>query len=260
MPTWPAASPPNAPSGCSPNTAQTRSPPTCQMGQTPHRSCTPTALRPSSSPRGRATPSARSSSTNDSPTCPPRPPLEPRPESSPPAHPQPGLRARPTLQAAPVSTRRPPPGRCAPPQPRGTTTRPEQQRVTWLASPRSEHASRRSRFNPTRRWTRLADEIDPRLTGQSDWPALAEMLQVADAAGHDVTDASPDDWSPTRRSGTCPPKTSATGSSPNCQNRPYSPRRTRPGTSAEALQRPAGTARPRSPVASTRATPRVHRR
>ncbi len=42
--------------------------------------------------------------------------------------------------------------------------------------------------DPSQRWRALADEIDPRLTTQSDWPALAQMLQVADAAGHDVTE------------------------------------------------------------------------
>ncbi len=40
--------------------------------------------------------------------------------------------------------------------------------------------------DPTRRWATLADQIDPRLTTQSDWPALAEMLQTANDAGHDV--------------------------------------------------------------------------
>ena len=37
------------------------------------------------------------------------------------------------------------------------------------------------------RWVALADQIDRRLTAQSDWPALAEMLQHANDAGHDVT-------------------------------------------------------------------------
>ena len=37
------------------------------------------------------------------------------------------------------------------------------------------------------RWVALADQIDRRLTAQSDWPALAEMLQHAKDAGHDVT-------------------------------------------------------------------------
>jgi hypothetical protein len=40
--------------------------------------------------------------------------------------------------------------------------------------------------DPTRRWATLADQIDPRLTTQSDWPALADMLQTANDAGHDV--------------------------------------------------------------------------
>jgi len=42
--------------------------------------------------------------------------------------------------------------------------------------------------DPTHRWAPLADEIDPRLTTESDWPALAEMLQNAHDAGHDVPD------------------------------------------------------------------------
>lgn len=37
------------------------------------------------------------------------------------------------------------------------------------------------------RWVALANEIDRRLTRQSDWPALAEMLQNVHNAGHDVT-------------------------------------------------------------------------
>jgi DNA primase catalytic core len=36
------------------------------------------------------------------------------------------------------------------------------------------------------RWGALGDQIDPRLTIQSDWPALAEMLQNAHDVGHDV--------------------------------------------------------------------------
>jgi DNA primase len=39
---------------------------------------------------------------------------------------------------------------------------------------------------PSQRWRALADQIDPRLTTESDWPALAEMLQNAHKAGHDV--------------------------------------------------------------------------
>lgn len=42
-------------------------------------------------------------------------------------------------------------------------------------------------LDPTRRWAALADQIDPRLTRQSDWPALAEILQIAHRAGHDLT-------------------------------------------------------------------------
>ena len=40
--------------------------------------------------------------------------------------------------------------------------------------------------DPSQRWRALADRIDPRLTTESDWPALAEILQNAADAGHDV--------------------------------------------------------------------------
>ena len=40
----------------------------------------------------------------------------------------------------------------------------------------------------TSRWGALADKIDRRLTAQSDWPALAAMLQNVHDAGHDVHD------------------------------------------------------------------------
>lgn len=39
---------------------------------------------------------------------------------------------------------------------------------------------------PVQRWASLAQELDPRLTTQGDWPALAAMLHLADADGHDV--------------------------------------------------------------------------
>lgn len=39
---------------------------------------------------------------------------------------------------------------------------------------------------PTQRWEALAQSIDARLTEQSDWPALANMLDHAAAQGHDV--------------------------------------------------------------------------
>ena len=42
--------------------------------------------------------------------------------------------------------------------------------------------------DPSRCWAALADQIDPRLTTQDDWPVLAEMLQQAHDAGHDVPD------------------------------------------------------------------------
>ena len=40
----------------------------------------------------------------------------------------------------------------------------------------------------TSRWVALANQIDRRLTAQSDWLALAEMLQSVHDAGHDVHD------------------------------------------------------------------------
>ena len=42
---------------------------------------------------------------------------------------------------------------------------------------------------PTERWAPLAQSIDPRLVEQSDWPALANMLQHASEQGHDVAAA-----------------------------------------------------------------------
>ncbi|WP_404388814.1 MobF family relaxase [Humibacillus xanthopallidus] len=39
---------------------------------------------------------------------------------------------------------------------------------------------------PVDRWRGLARELDPRLTAQSDWPALASMLDHAHRGGHDV--------------------------------------------------------------------------
>ena len=36
------------------------------------------------------------------------------------------------------------------------------------------------------RWAALASQIDPRLTSQADWPALAAMMQLAHRDGHDV--------------------------------------------------------------------------
>ena len=42
---------------------------------------------------------------------------------------------------------------------------------------------------PTERWVPLARSIDPRLVEQSDWPALANMLQHASEQGHDVAAA-----------------------------------------------------------------------
>ncbi|MCW4600184.1 toprim domain-containing protein [Janibacter hoylei] len=40
---------------------------------------------------------------------------------------------------------------------------------------------------PTERWASLANSIDPRLVEQSDWPALANMLEHAAEQGHDVS-------------------------------------------------------------------------
>lgn len=44
-----------------------------------------------------------------------------------------------------------------------------------------------AQHDPSQRWRALADQIDPRLTTESDWPALAQMFQIAHQAGHDVT-------------------------------------------------------------------------
>ena len=39
---------------------------------------------------------------------------------------------------------------------------------------------------PQERWAPLADELDPRLVQEGDWPALASLMQDAHAQGHDV--------------------------------------------------------------------------
>lgn len=39
---------------------------------------------------------------------------------------------------------------------------------------------------PAQQWAPLGQELDPRLTAQGDWPALATMLHQADADGHDI--------------------------------------------------------------------------
>lgn len=39
---------------------------------------------------------------------------------------------------------------------------------------------------PVDRWAALASEIDPRLSSEADWPALAAMMQLAHQDGHDV--------------------------------------------------------------------------
>ncbi|MEO3939318.1 MobF family relaxase [Dermatophilaceae bacterium Soc4.6] len=41
--------------------------------------------------------------------------------------------------------------------------------------------------NPTTRWAGLAHHLDPRLPSQSDWPALAAIMTLADRDGYDVT-------------------------------------------------------------------------
>ncbi|WP_338752261.1 MobF family relaxase [Janibacter alittae] len=40
---------------------------------------------------------------------------------------------------------------------------------------------------PAHQWAGLAQELDPRLTAQGDWPALAAMIHQADVDGHDIT-------------------------------------------------------------------------
>lgn len=40
---------------------------------------------------------------------------------------------------------------------------------------------------PAQRWAALAQDLDPRLTAQGDWPALAAMIHQADGDGHDIT-------------------------------------------------------------------------
>ncbi|RHW28463.1 transfer protein Tra [Nocardioides immobilis] len=39
---------------------------------------------------------------------------------------------------------------------------------------------------PAERWTQLANELDPRLVEQADWPATAALIQQAHEQGHDV--------------------------------------------------------------------------
>jgi hypothetical protein len=41
-------------------------------------------------------------------------------------------------------------------------------------------------YEPAGGWLELARELDPRLPAQSDWPALASMLEQAHRGGHDV--------------------------------------------------------------------------
>jgi DNA primase len=41
-------------------------------------------------------------------------------------------------------------------------------------------------IRPEQRWAALADQLDQRLLRQSDWPALAQLMQSVDDQGHDV--------------------------------------------------------------------------
>uniref|UniRef100_UPI00137B49B5 hypothetical protein n=1 Tax=Ornithinimicrobium cerasi TaxID=2248773 RepID=UPI00137B49B5 len=43
-----------------------------------------------------------------------------------------------------------------------------------------------ARQTPEQRWAPTADRLDPRLTGQEDWPALAHVMQKLHDQGHDV--------------------------------------------------------------------------
>jgi DNA primase catalytic core len=112
--------------------------------------------------------------------------------------------------------------------------------------------------DPSQRWRALADEIDPRLTTQGDWPALAQMLQVADAAGHDVTEL-------TRRLVADSPLREMPAQDlryrlvvelpePAAHSADYATQNECTGAPA-----PCGTG-PRAPVVTTRSTPRVHGR
>ena len=51
------------------------------------------------------------------------------------------------------------------------------------------------------RWSRLAMQVDPRLTSQPDWPALEAAMQRAHEAGHDVEQAVRQLATPTKVSG-----------------------------------------------------------
>ena len=112
--------------------------------------------------------------------------------------------------------------------------------------------------DPSQRWRALADQIDPRLTAEGDWPALAEMLQVADAAGHDVTEL-------TRRLVADSPLREMPAQDlryrlvvelpePAAHSANYAAQNECTGARA-----PCGTG-PRAPVVTTRSTPRVHGR
>ena len=43
-----------------------------------------------------------------------------------------------------------------------------------------------ARSSPQQRWATLADQIDRRLVHQTDWPALAELMQSSHNHGHDI--------------------------------------------------------------------------
>ncbi|WP_141845267.1 MobF family relaxase [Humibacillus xanthopallidus] len=60
-----------------------------------------------------------------------------------------------------------------------------QQQLTALREVRSR-LENIAEQQPADRWLKLARELDPRLPAQSDWPALASMLDDAHHGGHDV--------------------------------------------------------------------------
>ena len=86
--------------------------------------------------------------------------------------------------------------RCSPAQARSRLTASVQ---AWNRDPRAEARTRldevpevktrltaAAQETPVDRWAALASEIDPRLTSEADWPALAAMMQLAHRDGHDV--------------------------------------------------------------------------
>ena len=65
---------------------------------------------------------------------------------------------------------------------------PAKQRLTHCVScTRSRpRPSPTAHADPAERWRTVADQTDPRLTAQSDWPALAAMMQTAHDHGLNV--------------------------------------------------------------------------